>query len=1024
MFSNERGSWAEYKAAKSFCGITLWELVALAAIIVGANALASYNYLLFHTSVEFFSVCIAFSIFIVGVSAQATRSNNLVVIAGATYLFVAVLDTLHALSYKGMPFLNDYEYYGPQFWIAARYLEAAGLLAGIWAIDARLRFNALAIFGLLFALTAAIIVSILYFRIFPICFVPGTGLTAFKVYSEYAIVGLYAASLWMLHQKRSAFEKHIYELVRLSIVLMALMEVCFTFYKSDAMSDFFNELGHLIKIFSFYLLCKALVIGSLRDPLILVSRELRNSEERARANAKRLADILDLQREIASSNLNYSALLQLILERMMQLVACDGACLELSDNEEMVYEAAAGLAAGFVGLRLKAAASLSGLSMSSNDLLRADDIETDPRVDREACRRIGLRSMTVMPLRYDERTFGVLKLMSGRVAAFTPHAEQALRLMGEFLGVTIGRKRAEEALRESQERLQSVLNGSLDPIFMKDREGRMVLANPATCAAIGKPAELCLGKTDEQFLDNPADARAIMANDRRIMLSGEPETVEEAVSTPSGTRYYVNNKAPYRDAAGNVIGLISTARDVTERKRAEAALRESEERYRSLFEHMLDGFAYCQMVFDEQGRADDFVYLAVNHAFGRLTGLTDVTGKRVTQIIPKIKELAPEVFEIYGRVASTGCPERFEIDFKPLGIYLSVSVYSPAKGFFVAVFDNISERKRAEEALRASEERFRGIFQDAGTGIAIIDLQGRFQACNPAFAALLGYSEAELLNHHFPDLIHPEDREENLAGGARLRAQEIASLELFNRYIKKDGSAVWVHKRVSMLHDLAGKPTHHVALVTDMTERKRYEEHIRLLLREVNHRSKNMLAVVQAVARQTIASSPEDFLARFGERIRALAAAQDLLIKNEWKGVEVRELVRSQLSHFSDLIGTRIILEGAALFITASASQTVGMALHELATNAGKYGALSNGEGRVTIEWRLDQSPKAEDTFTMGWTESGGPAVHAPERQGFGSTVVGKLAEMKLDGKVDLRFASTGVCWRLECAAAAILGDH
>jgi len=124
-----------------------------------------------------------------------------------------------------MPFLNDYEYYGPQFWIAARYLEAAGLLAGIWAIDARQRFNALVIFGLLLAITAALILSILTFQIFPICFVPGTGLTAFKVGSEYAIVGLYAASLWILHKKRSAFGKQIYELLRLSIALMALISL-------------------------------------------------------------------------------------------------------------------------------------------------------------------------------------------------------------------------------------------------------------------------------------------------------------------------------------------------------------------------------------------------------------------------------------------------------------------------------------------------------------------------------------------------------------------------------------------------------------------------------------------------------------------------------------------------------------------------------------------------------------------------------------------------------------------------------
>ena len=133
----------------------------------------------------------------------------------------------------------------------------------------------------------------------------------------------------------------------------------------------------------------------------------------------------------------------------------------------------------------------------------------------------------------------------------------------------------------------------------------------------------------------------------------------------------------------------------------------SEQRYRSLFEHMLDGAAYCQMLFDDQGRPDDFVYLAVNDAFGRLTGLKDVIGKRVTEVIPRVKELNSEVFEVYGRVASTGNAERLEIDLKPLGLYLSISVYSPAKGFFVAVFDNISARKQAEESLRRSEERER-----------------------------------------------------------------------------------------------------------------------------------------------------------------------------------------------------------------------------------------------------------------------------------------------------------------------------
>jgi diguanylate cyclase (GGDEF)-like protein/PAS domain S-box-containing protein len=139
--------------------------------------------------------------------------------------------------------------------------------------------------------------------------------------------------------------------------------------------------------------------------------------------------------------------------------------------------------------------------------------------------------------------------------------------------------------------------------------------------------------------------------------------------------------------------------EIAERKRAEVALRESENQYHSLFENMLDGFAYCKMLYDEQVRPVDFVYLDVNTAFKQLTGLKDVVGKKVTEVIPGIKELNPELFESYGRVALTGKPEKFEIDFKPLAKSLSISVYSPAKEYFVAVFDDITEQKLYEEKL-------------------------------------------------------------------------------------------------------------------------------------------------------------------------------------------------------------------------------------------------------------------------------------------------------------------------------------
>ncbi len=154
-------------------------------------------------------------------------------------------------------------------------------------------------------------------------------------------------------------------------------------------------------------------------------------------------------------------------------------------------------------------------------------------------------------------------------------------LLVEGMDIT-ERRQAEEKLRDNKVLLQAVIEGSADAIFLKDREGRLLLANPATFDAIGKPAAFCIGKTDAEFLLNPDDARAIMANDRRIMELGQSELFDEIVHTPMGVRCFRNSKAPYRDAAGKVIGLIGTARDITELRKTEAALRESEERFRVL----------------------------------------------------------------------------------------------------------------------------------------------------------------------------------------------------------------------------------------------------------------------------------------------------------------------------------------------------------------------------------------------------------------------------------------------------------
>ncbi len=174
------------------------------------------------------------------------------------------------------------------------------------------------------------------------------------------------------------------------------------------------------------------------------------------------------------------------------------------------------------------------------------------------------------------------------------------------------------------------------------------------------------------------------------------------------------------------------------------------------------------------------------------------------------------------------------------------------------------------------------------------------------------------------------------------------------------------------------------------------------------------------MAHQTAANSVQDFVVRFSQRIRGLSSSVDLLIKNEWQNVPLGELVRSQLAHFGDLLENRIAVHGPDLRITAAAAQAIGMAVHELATNATKYGALSNATGRVVILWRLERANGSGHRFTMEWKENGGPTVVAPTRRGFGWSVLCQLMKMSLDADVALEYAPTGVVWRLGCPVGRV----
>jgi PAS domain S-box-containing protein len=337
---------------------------------------------------------------------------------------------------------------------------------------------------------------------------------------------------------------------------------------------------------------------------------------------------------------------------------------------------------------------------------------------------------------------------------------------------------------------------------------------------------------------------------------------------------------------------------------------------------------------------------------------------------------------------------------------------------------DITERLQAEERGRRQEEqRLAATYQYAPIGIAEVDADGKLLRANAQSCGLLGYSSDEVLGRSIFEGTVDQSSEADREQFRRQIAGELDRYTIERPIRRKDGSHVWVSVTSSSVRDSDGGFLYAVRVEQDITERKlreeereEREEKERLLLREVNHRAKNILSVVDAIAHQTATKNPEDFIERFSERIQALSANQDLLVRNEWKGVEIEDLARAQLSHFADLIGSRIAVHGPKLRLKATGAQAVGLALHELATNAGKYGALSTDTGRVDIRWGTNG-----DTLTMSWIEREGPPVSAPKRCGFGTIVMETMAKRSMGGAVDLDYAPSGLTWRLTCPAANAL---
>ncbi len=464
--------------------------------------------------------------------------------------------------------------------------------------------------------------------------------------------------------------------------------------------------------------------------------------------------------------------------------------------------------------------------------------------------------------------------------------------------------------------------------------------------------------------------------------------------------------------------LVAMVRSLLRLQKVEADLRDSEERL--LLAQDAAGLAILDWVVE----TNTFVHS------DNLLELFDIemdagAALEPTQLIDRIhpEDIARLIEDFTAKAERS---ETFETEFRIVRGDGSVRWIASRGRFFLgtdgvpqrmlSLSSDVTERKAAE---RGNAE-LASIVATSIDAIVSVDLDGNATSWNAGAERLFSVTADEIIGKPFrtafPEVTPAEDamyRAQLADGGAH-------EFDIRQKLRGGETRDLWVTS--SPMRDADGRVIGSSFILRDVTPHKQREDHVRFLMRELTHRSKNLLAVIQAMARQSLTSGlpPEEFVRRFGERLAALAGSHDLLSSVDYKGASLMELIRSQLNHYEDLFGTRIVLDGADVLLRPEAAQNIGIALHELSTNAAKYGALSNETGTVTIAWGFQGTPRR---FAMSWREAGGPPVVAPTRKGFGTIVMDRTTGSGMGGKSAVSFEPGGVVWSIDVpATGAALG--
>lgn len=585
-----------------------------------------------------------------------------------------------------------------------------------------------------------------------------------------------------------------------------------------------------------------------------------------------------------------------------------------------------------------------------------------------------------------------------------------------FVGLVrdITARRRAEAIRLHHETQFRLLVDAL-PVLVSliDREERFQLVNRTYEEWFQRPRHEILGKTVREMIGG--DAYETRRLQLKAALAGEAVRFETFMPGPDGSvRLIEMIYEPRRDHDGRVEGVYVVGIDITESRQAQDALRAERDRARNVLEHMADGFALLD---------HEFRVLQINPTGLRLDRrpAEAILGKTHWEAWPGTED--SELGRLYKRAMRDQVAITFEHRYQwpnsERWAWLEVSIEPTPEGLAL-FYRDVTGRKTSEEVLRASEGRFRTLANVLPALVWMSSADGQVQFLNDRwFDYAGGQREAESMED--PALrLHPVDQ----APAADLWAEAMEHGRGFESELRiqgRDGGYRWFLSRAEPVMDASGTVTGWIGASVDIDDRRKDEERLRLMLNELNHRVKNNLATVQALAAQTFRGTESLPHAReaFTTRLMALARMHDVLTRQQWEGTQLFEVAKGVLTQIFAEEG-RFRAAGPPVSLSPNVALALSMALHELCTNAMKYGSLSTLAGQVELNWDIDGG----GVVHLVWAESGGPPVSAPARSGFGTRLLQRSLAAELGGQVDLDYRPEGLVCTITARLSLLVGVH